>query len=40
LGASIHIPDSEDISQPGKLAEWMNQHKVSVTHLTPGFFFF
>jgi len=35
LGASIHIPDAEDISSPGRLAEWMAEHKVSVTHLTP-----
>ena len=36
LGASIHVPDAEDISSPGRLAEWMDQHKVTVTHLTPG----
>ncbi|CAO3703787.1 unnamed protein product [Rhizopus stolonifer] len=35
LGAELHIPTSEDIGIPGRLAEWMNRAQVSVTHLTP-----
>ncbi|KAI8997523.1 L-aminoadipate-semialdehyde dehydrogenase [Pilobolus umbonatus] len=35
LGATLHIPTSEDIGVPGRLAEWMNSAKVTVTHLTP-----
>ncbi|KAI8370997.1 L-aminoadipate-semialdehyde dehydrogenase [Blakeslea trispora] len=35
LGAELHIPTSEDIGIPGRLAEWMNKSQVSVTHLTP-----
>ncbi|ORX94094.1 L-aminoadipate-semialdehyde dehydrogenase [Basidiobolus meristosporus CBS 931.73] len=35
LGAELHIPTSEDIGIPGRLAEWMAEHEISVTHLTP-----
>lgn len=35
LGAELHIPTSEDIGIPGRLAEWMNRAQVTVTHLTP-----
>ncbi|KAK9727639.1 large subunit of alpha-aminoadipate reductase [Basidiobolus ranarum] len=35
LGAELHIPTSEDIGIPGRLAEWMSEHEISVTHLTP-----
>ncbi|EIE87722.1 hypothetical protein G6F46_005476 [Rhizopus delemar] len=35
LGAELHIPTSEDIGIPGRLAEWMNRSQVTVTHLTP-----
>ncbi|CAH7672621.1 hypothetical protein BY996DRAFT_4583714 [Phakopsora pachyrhizi] len=35
LGAELHVPTAEDIGTPGRLAEWMDQQKVSVTHLTP-----
>ncbi|KAI8081813.1 L-aminoadipate-semialdehyde dehydrogenase [Gilbertella persicaria] len=35
LGAELHIPTSEDIGIPGRLAEWMNNSQVTVTHLTP-----
>ncbi|KAM0431871.1 hypothetical protein ACHAPT_005124 [Fusarium lateritium] len=34
LGAKIIIPPAEVITY-GLLAEWMNEHKVTVTHLTP-----
>ena len=35
MGASIHIPESEDIGNPGALAKWVQRAKVSVVHLTP-----
>ena len=35
MGASIHIPDYEDIHSPGRLSEWMAQQGITVTHLTP-----
>ena len=35
LGAELHIPTSDDISTPGRLAEWMADSEVTVTHLTP-----
>ncbi|GBB90665.1 hypothetical protein RclHR1_01770013 [Rhizophagus clarus] len=35
LGAELHIPTSEDIGVPGRLATWMAEHEVTVTHLTP-----
>ncbi|CAG8507913.1 10748_t:CDS:10 [Acaulospora morrowiae] len=35
LGAELHIPTSEDIGIPGRLAEWMAENQVTVTHLTP-----
>ncbi|KAI9715612.1 MAG: large subunit of alpha-aminoadipate reductase [Chrysothrix sp. TS-e1954] len=34
LGAQIFIPSQEDI-QHERLAEWMKEHKCTVTHLTP-----
>jgi len=35
LGAQLHIPTAEDIGTPGRLAEWMADSQVTVTHLTP-----
>ncbi|KAG1815255.1 uncharacterized protein BJ212DRAFT_1569055 [Suillus subaureus] len=35
LGAELHVPTAEDIGTPGRLAEWMDDSKVTVTHLTP-----
>ncbi|KAM0747505.1 large subunit of L-aminoadipate-semialdehyde dehydrogenase [Meredithblackwellia eburnea MCA 4105] len=35
LGAELHIPTSEDIGTPGRLAEWMADSEVTITHLTP-----
>ena len=34
LGAQLLVPSREDISHE-KLAEWMREHKPTVTHLTP-----
>ncbi|KAB8339008.1 hypothetical protein FH972_021947 [Carpinus fangiana] len=34
LGAQILVPSAEDI-QHERLAEWMREHKCTVTHLTP-----
>ncbi len=36
LGAELHVPTSDDIGTPGRLAEWMAESEVTVTHLTPG----
>ncbi|KAJ7274974.1 alpha-aminoadipate reductase Lys1p [Mycena rebaudengoi] len=35
FGAELHVPTSDDIGIPGRLAEWMAQSLVTVTHLTP-----
>ncbi len=35
LGATLCIPEQQDIEMPGRLAEWMRQQKVSIAHLTP-----
>ncbi|CDZ96380.1 alpha-aminoadipate reductase lys1p [Phaffia rhodozyma] len=35
LGAQLHVPTADDIGTPGRLAEWMAQSEVTVTHLTP-----
>lgn len=35
LGAELHIPTSEDIGIPGRLAEWMAKQQITITHLTP-----
>lgn len=35
LGAQLLVPTADDIGTPGRLAEWMAQHRATVTHLTP-----
>lgn len=35
LGAELHVPTADDIGTPGRLAEWMADSEVTVTHLTP-----
>ncbi|KAG9118694.1 large subunit of alpha-aminoadipate reductase [Ceratobasidium sp. 392] len=35
FGAQLHVPTADDIGTPGRLAEWMADSKVTVTHLTP-----
>lgn len=35
LGAELHVPTADDIGTPGRLAEWMADREVTVTHLTP-----
>lgn len=35
FGAQLYVPTAEDIGTPGRLAEWMADHEVTVTHLTP-----
>ncbi|OJT03479.1 L-2-aminoadipate reductase [Trametes pubescens] len=35
FGASLYVPTSDDIGTPGRLAEWMADNEVTVTHLTP-----
>ena len=35
LGATLYIPDPEDLWSPGQLAGWMQQQELSIVHLTP-----
>jgi L-aminoadipate-semialdehyde dehydrogenase len=35
FGAQLYVPTAEDIGTPGRLAEWMADNEVTVTHLTP-----
>lgn len=35
LGAQLFVPSADDIGTPGRLAEWMAENHVTVTHLTP-----
>jgi L-aminoadipate-semialdehyde dehydrogenase len=35
LGAELHVPTPDDIGTPGRLAVWMAESQVTVTHLTP-----
>lgn len=35
LGATIVIPDPDEILVPGYLAHWIDQQKISLLHLTP-----
>ncbi len=35
LGASIHVPDPEDVGTPGRLSAWMAREGVTAAHLTP-----
>lgn len=35
FGAELHVPTADDIGTPGRLAEWMSDSSVTITHLTP-----
>ncbi|KAI0346141.1 alpha-aminoadipate reductase Lys1p [Trametopsis cervina] len=35
FGAQLYVPTADDIGTPGRLAEWMAENEVTVTHLTP-----
>jgi amino acid adenylation domain-containing protein len=35
IGASIEVPDPEEIGAPGRVAAWMARRGVTVAHLTP-----
>ncbi|MEI2581295.1 amino acid adenylation domain-containing protein [Scytonema sp. PRP1] len=35
LGATLCIPNQQDIETPGKLADWMRYMQISIAHLTP-----
>jgi len=35
FGATLHVPEAEDIGNPGQLSQWMRREKCTVTHLTP-----
>jgi amino acid adenylation domain-containing protein len=35
VGAQVCIPDAANLGSPGYLARWMNQHAITVAHLTP-----
>jgi amino acid adenylation domain-containing protein len=34
-GASVHLPDTETVRDPDRLAAWLAGHEITVTHLTP-----
>jgi L-aminoadipate-semialdehyde dehydrogenase len=35
FGAELHVPTADDIGTPGRLAGWMADSAVTITHLTP-----
>ncbi|TFK71908.1 alpha-aminoadipate reductase Lys1p [Pluteus cervinus] len=35
FGAQLYVPTADDIGTPGRLAEWMADSEVTITHLTP-----
>jgi amino acid adenylation domain-containing protein len=35
VGATLHIPDAEQIGTPGWLRTWMRQQEITISHLTP-----
>src|SRR5690606_37840385 len=35
LGATLFIPSNQDIANPGRLAQWFSEKRISVSHLTP-----
>ena len=35
LGATLFIPDADEVLSPGGLACWLKEQEISVTHLTP-----
>lgn len=35
LGATLLVPTADDIGTPGRLAEWMDENRATITHLTP-----
>jgi amino acid adenylation domain-containing protein len=35
LGATLHIPEPEDLKNPWRLVDWMCQQGITVAHMTP-----
>ncbi|HJX27772.1 MAG TPA: amino acid adenylation domain-containing protein, partial [Thermoanaerobaculia bacterium] len=35
IGAALHVPDPDEMGDPGRLAAWMARERVTVAHLTP-----
>ncbi|MCB0164084.1 MAG: amino acid adenylation domain-containing protein [Anaerolineae bacterium] len=35
VGATIYIPDPDQVGTPGYLAQWMAHHKITFAHMTP-----
>jgi amino acid adenylation domain-containing protein len=35
-GASIWVPDPDELATPGRLSRWFRDHNISVANLTPG----
>jgi amino acid adenylation domain-containing protein len=35
IGASIHVPDPDDIGDSGRLSRWMMREQITFAHLTP-----
>jgi amino acid adenylation domain-containing protein len=35
LGAAVYVPDPEHLKTPERLSEWLQQHEITILHLTP-----
>ena len=35
LGATLHIPEQEDLEDPSVLADWIREQEISIVHLSP-----
>ena len=35
LGATLHVPETEFLTDPDRLVRWMQQNEITVMHLTP-----
>ncbi|HEX2905360.1 MAG TPA: amino acid adenylation domain-containing protein, partial [Phototrophicaceae bacterium] len=35
LGATLYIPDAQQITAPNQLVEWFSRNRITVSHLTP-----
>jgi amino acid adenylation domain-containing protein len=36
IGATLHIPDGATMADPGSLARWLGEHRITTVHTTPG----
>ncbi|MGE5820444.1 MAG: amino acid adenylation domain-containing protein, partial [Deltaproteobacteria bacterium] len=35
LGAAVYVPEPEHLKSPERLSEWLQQHEITILHLTP-----